>query len=142
MSCNWPQSKLALASRYSCTRSRTRDRSASDPPTSRAASNSTAGIRQFPKLQGVDRVPLELPSSIVLPTIVGWQRNFTRFAAPTPLPSDRVTRRQSGVPFDSLPSRARSSSPTTTPAEHGRDLVADLSRRKGYLVVTGKARRP
>jgi hypothetical protein len=46
------------------------------------------------------------------------------------------------VPFDSLPSRARSSSPTTTPAEHGRDLVADLSRRKGYLVVTGKARRP
>ena len=30
-------------------------------------SNSTAGIRQFPKLQGVDRIPLELPSSIVFP---------------------------------------------------------------------------
>src|SRR5271169_6580068 len=72
MSCNWPQSKLAFASRYSCTRSRTRDRSASDPPTSRAASNSTAGIRQFPKLKGVDRVPLELSSSIVFPrSLVG-----------------------------------------------------------------------
>src|SRR6516162_4548152 len=64
MSCNWPESKLALASRYSCTRSRTRDRSV---PTSRAASNSTAGIRQFPKLKGVEKVLLELPSSIVFP---------------------------------------------------------------------------
>src|SRR5215472_5700381 len=60
MSCNWPQSKLALASRYSCTRSRTRDRSASDPPTSRAVFNSTAGIRQFPKLREMDSVALEL----------------------------------------------------------------------------------
>jgi hypothetical protein len=39
--------------------------------------------------------------------IVGWQRKFTPFAAPTPLPSDRVAARQSSVPFDSLPSRAR-----------------------------------
>jgi hypothetical protein len=39
--------------------------------------------------------------------MVGWQWNFTPFAAPTPLPSDRVAARQSCVPFDSLPSRAR-----------------------------------
>jgi hypothetical protein len=84
-----------------------RDRSACDPPTSGAASNSIAGIRQFPKLKEVDRVLLELPSSIVFPTIVGWRLNFSRFAAPTPLPSDRVAGRQSSVPFDSAPSRAR-----------------------------------
>jgi hypothetical protein len=37
----------------------------------------------------------------------GWQLNFSRFAAPTPLPSNRAAGRQTGVPFDSVPSRAR-----------------------------------